>query len=129
MASDEAPAVLALIRAVWPARDRIALTDDIVFVLERDDGRIGGFLVASIRPWAEGCAGPVGFVEGWWVAPELRRRGAGAALMKAAEAWTWAQGLTELASGAAAADDAAVAAHRALGFAAVDRAVCFRKQV
>src|SRR5262245_38398644 len=38
-----------------------------------------GFVELSRRLYAEGCAtSPVGFLEGWYVVPEYRRRGIGA---------------------------------------------------
>jgi aminoglycoside 6'-N-acetyltransferase I len=130
MASEEAPEVLGMMRALWPDCDDEVIADDVVFVIERADGRLGGFLAASIRPWAEGCGStPVGYVEGWWVEPDLRRQGAGALLMEAAEAWTAAQGLAELASDADLQNEGSIAAHRALGFDEVQRVVCFRKAV
>jgi aminoglycoside 6'-N-acetyltransferase I len=130
MASEETAEVLRMMRALWPDCDDEVIADDVVFVIERADGRLGGFLAASIRPWAEGCGGsPVGYVEGWWVAPELRRQGAGAMLMEAAEAWTAAQGLTELASDVELDNRGSIEAHRALGFDEVQRVVCFRKAV
>jgi putative acetyltransferase len=39
-----------------------------VFVAVRPSGGLGGFLEASIRPFAEGCkTRPVGYIEGWFV--------------------------------------------------------------
>src|SRR5438067_1734925 len=30
--------------------------------------------IRTLRPWAEGCKSmPVPYIEGWWVAPDLRR--------------------------------------------------------
>jgi aminoglycoside 6'-N-acetyltransferase I len=130
MATEEVGQVLAMMRLLWPDCDDEVIVDDVVFVIERPDGRLGGFLAASIRPWAEGCASnPVGYVEGWWVAPDLRRQGAGAMLMEAAEAWTGAQGLTELASDVELDNGGSIAAHQALGFDEVQRVVCFKKAV
>lgn len=77
---------------------------------------------------AEGCAThPVGYVEGWYVDPDVRRRGVGGMLVAAAEAWAASHGCREMASDAYADNAASIAAHRALGFAAGAAVVPFRK--
>ena len=39
-----------------------------VFLAERPEGGLCGFLEASIHPWAVGCEHrPVGYIEGWYV--------------------------------------------------------------
>ena len=44
------------------------------FVAERPGGGLCGFVEASVRPMAEGCTThPVGYVEGWYVDPDVRR--------------------------------------------------------
>ena len=64
-----------------------------VFVLERPDGRLGGFLEAGTRKYAEGCVtAPVGYIEGWFVDENLRRQGHGHELVNAAEDWARSQG-------------------------------------
>jgi len=58
-----------------------------------------GFVELSIRPHAVGCASDrVAFVEGWYVEPDHRRRGVGAAMIRAAEEWGRANKCTELGS-------------------------------
>ncbi|WP_245606073.1 GNAT family N-acetyltransferase [Thermus amyloliquefaciens] len=65
------------------------------------EGRLVGFVEVSLRPYAEGCATrPVGYLEGWYVAPEWRWQGIGRALVEAAEAWARARGCQEMASDA-----------------------------
>ena len=72
---------------------------------------------------------PCAYVEGWFVNEEARGRGVGAALMAAAQEWGRADRCTELASDAEIDNTGSIAAHRALGFAEVDRVVCFRKEI
>src|SRR4051812_38623351 len=46
---------------------------DQVFVAERPEGGLCGFLEPAIRPWAIGCkARPVGYVEGCYVDEDVR---------------------------------------------------------
>ena len=101
-----------------------------VFVAESDDGRICGFLEAGTRPYAEGClSSPVGYIEGWWVDTEYRRRGVGGALVAAAEDWARGHGLREMASDAEIENEVSNGAHRALGYKETQRIVCFQKSL
>jgi aminoglycoside 6'-N-acetyltransferase I len=127
-------------QALWPgSRDRHA--DDIeryfagrsaepaaVLLAFEPDGRAVGFIELSIRAYAEGCTTDrVAYVEGWYVAPDVRRRGVGTALMQAAEAWGREQGCTELGSDTEVENELSAAAHRALGFADTGTIRCFLK--
>ena len=94
------------------------------------DGLVVGIAELSIRNIVDGCAtGRVGYLEGWYVAPNARRRGIGGALIAAAEQWALGQGCTEFGSDSAADNAVSVAAHRALGFEETGRAVMFRKDL
>ena len=89
-----------------------------------------GFAEVSIRSHAEGCRpGRIAYLEGWFVLPEWRGRGVGAALIRAVEAWGRAQGCRQLASDTELDHAGSATAHRALGFQEVDRVVCFRKDL
>jgi aminoglycoside 6'-N-acetyltransferase I len=127
-------------RALWPddvdADDEVAEyfrhppADCAVFVCERPEGDLAGFIEMGLRDYAEGCAtSPVAYVEGWYVDPDARGRGLGRALMRAGEDWARARGLTEMASDALLFNMASAAAHRALGFVEVERIVCFRRDL
>jgi aminoglycoside 6'-N-acetyltransferase I len=96
----------------------------VVFVSEAGE-RIIGFAEVGLRSHADGCdpRGPVGFLEGWYVAEGERRNGAGAALMRAAEQWARDLGCTEMASDTWIDADISQRAHEALGFEVVDRCV------
>lgn len=99
-----------------------------VFVVERDAGKLGGFLEASLRAYADGCrTSPVGYVEGWYVDADLRRQGWGGKLVKAAEQWAIEQGCREMASDCELDNDVSFRAHLALGFEEADRVIQFRK--
>src|SRR5262245_55974633 len=99
-----------------------------VFVAVRPAGGLCGFVEASIRPMADGCTThPVGYVEGWYVDPDVRHQGVGRRLVAAAEAWASSRGCREMASDAHLANPTSIAAHKALGFNEEDPTVRFRK--
>lgn len=99
-----------------------------VFVAERENGKLGGFLEGGTRRYAEGCdTRPVAYIEGWYVDEDLRRRGIGRRLVEAMEAWTRAQGFAELASDTWLENEISQQAHLALGFEECERIVTYRK--
>ena len=100
-----------------------------VFVIDRQqEGQLGGFLELNVRHYAEGSDNDrVPYVEGWFVAADCRGRGWGRKLIEAAEQWAIVHGYNELASDAEMENHGSIAAHKALGFAEVDRVVCFLK--
>jgi aminoglycoside 6'-N-acetyltransferase I len=97
-------------------------------VLIAFDGDAIGFIELSIRAYAEGCeTDRVAFVEGWYVEPDARGTGVGAALIRAAEEWARSQGCTEIASDTEVENVSSAAAHLALGFEETAVVRCFRK--
>ena len=109
----------------WFARD-----DAATFLALRDDGTLCGFVEVGSRPYAEGCdSSPVGYMEGWWVDEDMRRRGAGRALFTAAEDWARWKGYTEIASDALIDNAVSHEAHRRCGYTEVERLVTFRKSL
>src|SRR5690242_17786874 len=109
-------------------RDARNRDDYEVFVTERPDGALAGFVEVGTRPYADGCdTSPVGYIEAWYVDPDARRRGHGRALIAAAEAWALARGYREMASDALLDNAVSHAAHKRLGYEEVDRVVQFRK--
>ncbi len=101
-----------------------------VIVAELGRGKLVGFAEADLRPFADGCrSSPVGYLEGWYVAPELRRTGIGRALVGAAEDWARDLGCHEMASDAEVANASSQLAHKALGYSEVHRLVHFRRDL
>lgn len=126
-------------RALWPdcpdAMHRYEMKQlarsgraQAVLVLDLGHSRLGGFIELSVRARVDGSmSGRVGYVEGWYVAPGLRRRGWGRKLVAAAEEWTARRGLTELASDAELHNPRGIAMHKAAGFRETFRVVQFLK--
>ena len=99
-----------------------------VFVLQRPEGGLGGFLEAGTRKYAEGCnTSPVGYIEGWFVDEDLRGRGYGRQLMSAAEGWARSQGLKEMASDTWLWNEGSTRAHLAMGYHETERVIHFAK--
>ena len=126
--------------ALWPACPDDTLRAEIasiladasqaVFVAKRDGGGLGGFAEVSIHPHALGCqTHPVGYLEGWWVDPDLRRTGLGRQLVAAAENWARAKGCREVASDTDVGNDVSLTAHLALGYKQVGRVIPFNKRL
>ena len=99
----------------------------------RDDARalaysLGGFISFSTRPWAEGCEStPVPYIEGWWVAPDLRRHGVGRELVEAVDARCREHGYRELGSDVEVENEVSLKAHASLGFEPTLRVQFFHK--
>ena len=101
-----------------------------LFVIAREDGRLGGFVEVSVRDRVDGAmSARVAYLEGWFVEPDLRGKGMGRKLVDAAERWAAARGLTEMASDAELNNAAGLKAHKALGFRETFRLVHFLKSL
>lgn len=109
----------------------LLLRDDAaVFVAERPDGSVCGFVEVGSRLYADGCrTSPVGYIEAWYVDPDVRRSGYGRALLEAADAWARRRGYSEMASDALLDNTVSHEAHIRSGFAEVERVVQFRKSL
>ncbi|MGQ0713413.1 MAG: GNAT family N-acetyltransferase [Gemmatimonadaceae bacterium] len=128
--TDDLPQVTKMMQALWPDAGDYDFGDETVFVWDTGRGDLGGFISVSLRPWAEGCEStPVPYVEGWWVAADVRRAGVGRALMAAVEQWCQERGYTELGSDVDLGNATSLRAHAALGFEPTLRLQYFRKQL
>ena len=128
-------------RALWPdctgARSRLEMREQMsdlrkfgVIVLDRGDGKLGGFVELALRDGVDGASSETtAFLEGWFVEAELRGRGWGAKLIAAAEQWARSRGMTELASDTELNNADGIAAHAAVGFRETFRVVQFIKRV
>src|SRR4051812_13856133 len=131
---------LRMRRVLWPEcpdDEQVREIDEIltagsehVFLAERPEGGLCGFLEAAIRPWANGCdSRPVGYIEGWYVDPDARRRGVGRALVEAAEAWAQSKGCRQMASDAEPWNEVSQRAHARVGYNETHRLVLFKKDL
>ena len=101
-----------------------------VAVAELEDGRLAGFLEASIRQHVEDCdTDNVGYLEGWFVESEHRQMGIGARLVEAAEQWARSKGCTEMASDAEIGNIVSQQAHARLGYNETSRLVHLKKRL
>ena len=127
---------LAMRRELWPdAEDADAMawlqrTDAITVLAFDAAGTPAGFVEAGERAYADGCdTSPVAYLEGWYVVAEFRRAGVGSLLLNAVEEWAIRQGYSELASDTLLDNPESQAAHLAIGFQEVERAVRYRKSL
>lgn len=131
---------LRLRQALWPEESVQSLVDDMqvwlqedqcrAFAAERSGCGLCGFLEAAIRPCnANGAIGRFGYIEGWFVDPDVREQGIGAALVRAAADWIKEQGCQEILSDARIDNRLSQTAHAALGFVVVERLVHYRKML
>lgn len=105
-----------------------ARSDTAVFVLDRGNGKLAGFVEVGTRPYADGCdSSPVGYIEAWYVDQDVRRSGWGGRLLEAAEAWARDRGYSEMASDALLDNVVSHRAHERNGYQEVDRVVQYRK--
>ncbi len=129
---------LRMRRRLWPHQSDaehlhdmvawLAQPESVVFVAPHPEGRLVGFAEVGTRSVADSCeTSPVAYLEGWYVDPDARRQGIGAALVRAAEAWARGRGLREFASDAELENIESQRAHEALGFTEVERSVLYRK--
>jgi len=109
----------------------LARPDAAVFVLERPGGgSLAGFAEVGARSIVDGCStSPVGYIEAWYVDPDVRLGGHGRALLEAAEAWARDQGYQEMGSDALIDNHVSHMAHQRSGYIEVDRVVTYRKDL
>jgi putative acetyltransferase len=103
----------------------------VQFIAVDDAGVAVGLAEASLRSdHVNGTASsPVAFLEGLYVVPEARRRGAARSLVENVERWARSVGCRELASDAQFENELSHTVHASLGFGETERVVYFRKEL
>ena len=102
----------------------------LVVVADTGNGRLVGFLEASIRSYVEDCdTDNVGYLEGWFVENDFRQMGIGSRLVAFAEQWARQKGCTEMASDAEIDNSISLKAHLRMGYAETSRLVHLRKEL
>jgi aminoglycoside 6'-N-acetyltransferase I len=136
----DSPEWLRMRKALWPdcseeihaieMKEQTDSTNEATFVLERGNGKLGGFVEVSIRDRVDGAVSPrAGYIEGWYVDPDLRRQGMGRELVATAERWAASTGMTEMGSDAELDNGRGIRAHKALGYQESFRLVHFLKRL
>src|SRR4051812_10725013 len=131
---------LRMRKALWPAvademhhfemEGQLNSAANAVFVLQRENAGLGGFIELSVRERVDGSMSPkVAYIEGWYVDADLRGKQFGKKLIQQAEDWARQNGLKEIASDAETWNEASIAAHAKLGFKETFRLVHFLKIV
>ena len=101
-----------------------------VAVADLGDGRLAGFLEASIRSHVEDCqTDNVGYLEGWYVDEQYRQMGIGSRLVRYAEDWARQKGCTEMGSDAEVDNLVSQQAHGRLGYRETSRLVHLKKNL
>ena len=121
---------------LWPENNEAELSEEITqlltakgcfFALAYADGEAAGFAQCQLRQdYVEGCEhSPAGYLEGIYVRPAFRRKGAAAQLLAACRAWAKAQGCHEFASDCELENSESAAFHAAMGFCEASRNIHF----
>ncbi|WP_041653509.1 aminoglycoside 6'-N-acetyltransferase [Allomeiothermus silvanus] len=135
LAPHEVEIYVPLRQALWPdandpseVMDQLARPERFQILVAEEGSQFIGWVEVALRDYAEGCqTSPVGYLEGWYVVPTHRQSGIGRKLVEAAEDWARGKGCTEMASDTKIHNTLSQIAHARLGYAEVERIVCFRK--
>ena len=113
------------------AAEQLADPERFLKLVALEGAAVVAFAEASIRhEYVNGCEGsPVAFLEGIFVAPDVRRQGVARRLVAAVADWGRSQGCREFASDAWHDDTESHAFHLAAGFAETERVVYFRQEI
>ena len=134
----DAEVLAGLACLLWDGHDAAELLDEFAELLKSEEaacflayeaGVPVGFAQCQLRhDYVEGTqTSPVGYLEGIFVQPEFRHRGMAKQLLGACESWAKEKACLEFASDCELGNDASLNFHLSVGFAEVNRIVCFTK--
>lgn len=139
IASEERETWFQMRKGIWPDTpdhylwfdmDKILASETDAVFLAFVDGTPAGMIETRLRDYGEGCStSPVGYIEGWFVAPEFRGNEVAGLLIAAAESWAREKGCTEMASDTWLDNEISIRAHIKLGYFEVERLVHFVKKL
>ncbi len=138
MTEQTVDAAAALAQKLWPDAETLRTEfeaalpkPDFVVFLAQEAAVPMGFAQCQLRyDYVEGCdASPVGYLEGIYVEPEYRKKGAARALLSACETWAKEKGCTEFASDCELTNADSICFHQSVGFEEMNRIVCFKKSI
>lgn len=104
--------------------------NQIIFLAFKSDKCVG-FAHCSLRyDYVEGTnGGNVGYLEGIYVIPELRKQGVARAFLSECEKWALSKDCNELASDCELDNHISYDFHMSVGFAEANRIICFTKKI
>ena len=105
--------------------------DDTVFFLFYKSEQPIGFSQCQLRyDYVEGTeSSPVGYLEGIFVIKEFRNNGYARSLLRECEKWAKSKGCKEFASDCELINETSLSFHINMGFAEVNRIICFTKKL
>lgn len=80
--------LLKEIEQIYFERSVVGELDYVVYVFDKGQDQLGGFIETSLRRFVEDCqTSPIGYIESLYVDSELRRKGIAKELVKKSEDW------------------------------------------
>ena len=132
---DDISEVAELMVALWPHHTAAEMEAELEEFMKQEETAFflaeGGFAQCSLRhDYVEGTeSSPVGYLEGIYVAEEVRKQGLARELLKACENWAKEKGCREFASDCELTNTQSLAFHLRVGFEEANRIICFTKKL
>lgn len=110
---------------------RLLMDENQIIYLAFDASKCVGFAHCSLRyDYVEGTdSGNIGYLEGIYVIPELRKQGIAKAFLKECEKWALSKGCNEMASDCELNNYISYNFHISVGFAEANKIICFAKKI
>ena len=110
---------------------RLLMDENQIIFLAFDLDKCIGFAHCSLRyDYVEGTdSGNVGYLEGIYVIPELRKHGIAKAFLNECEKWDLSKGCCEIARDCELDNETSYNFHIGVGFTEANRIICFTKKI